>query len=243
MIRAAICDDEIGEAEKIASLLRDYAASQGLSLSRAVFHSAMDLIDAAQRSPFDLILLDVMMPALSGMDTAKEIRAFDPSAKLIFITSSNDFATESYEVNASYYMLKPVERDRLYQVLGRVLSEMEKLRGETALIKCETGMVRLELRRLCCCEASGKETLYTVSGGAVIKGAGQFSETADALVKHPNFIRPHRSYVVNLDYVAHISPKEMLLKNGTRVPIARTRFGQVKEHYMRYYLKEDEACE
>ena len=78
--------------------------------------------------------------------------------------------------------------------------------------------------------------LYTLANGTVLKSSGLFFEAAAAMTEYPNFVQPHRSYVINLDYVERISMKEILLKNGVRIPISRAKYQLVKEKYMEYYL-------
>lgn len=234
MIHIALCDDEKAELSKLSQYIEEYSAASGQGVSCTCFDSAVDFIDAHMKAPFDAAFLDVMMPALNGIQTARELRAADRGIKIVFVTSSMDFAVDSYDVDAFYYMLKPVDKRKLFSVLERVIAALG--RRKSLMLKTGEGIVRFELDRLCCCEASRKEVLYTLANGTVLKSSGLFFEAAAAMTEYPNFVQPHRSYVINLDYVERISMKEILLKNGVRIPISRAKYQLVKEKYMEYYL-------
>lgn len=234
MIRIALCDDEKAVMLKLSQYIGEYSSEYGQSISCTAFDSAVNFIDAHMKSPFDIVFLDVMMPALNGIQTAKELRAVDRTVRIVFITSSVDFAVDSYDVDAFYYMLKPVDKRKLFSVLERAISSIGH--GKSLMLRIGGGIVRFELDKLCCCEAAGKEVIYMLANGTALKSSGQFFETAAAMVEYPNFVQSHRSYVINLDYVEKISDKEVLLKNRMRIPVSRGKYQYVKEKYLEYYL-------
>lgn len=95
-----VCDDEVTELNAIDALLHTWEIERNMPLRRRLFQNVGELLEAAQRERFTLYLLDVLMPVTNGMSTAREIRAFDSTADLVFLTSSPEFACESYRVQA-----------------------------------------------------------------------------------------------------------------------------------------------
>ena len=113
-MKIAVCDDNQEELHRVASLLEDYQEEKTVSISLRLFGSSVELASIAQQENFDLYLLDVLMPALNGMELAREIRTFNTAVPILFLTSSPEFAVESYTVHAANYLLKPVSRESLF---------------------------------------------------------------------------------------------------------------------------------
>ena len=116
-MKIAICDDEVAVSEVTKSLLQQWAIHQSISLSVHCYENGDDLILAQKSECFDLIFLDVLMPLLNGIDTAKELRRQNQNVPIIFLTSSKEFAFDSYEVKALQYLLKPVSPNQLWSIM------------------------------------------------------------------------------------------------------------------------------
>ena len=117
-MKIAICDDEVAVSEVTKSLLQQWAIHQSISLSVHCYENGDDLILAQKSECFDLIFLDVLMPLLNGIDTAKELRRQNQNVPIIFLTSSKEFAFDSYEVKALQYLLKPVSPNQLWSIMN-----------------------------------------------------------------------------------------------------------------------------
>ena len=123
MLRLSICDDEARCRERVAALVAEYGRARGCALSAECFSGAAQLLDSGGR--FDIYLLDILMPGLSDMDLASELRQTDETADIVFLTSSPEFALEGYAVRPLDYLLKPVDRDRLFAARVRELTGRE----------------------------------------------------------------------------------------------------------------------
>lgn len=125
MLRIAVCDDEIKELNQTEKLLNAYLqAHPQLNGQVSTFSDAKSLL--AQREVqghFDLYVLDIIMPEMSGIETGRQLRALGDHGEIIFLTNSNEFAADSYDVRAFFYLLKPVEKDKLFQVMNGVEKE------------------------------------------------------------------------------------------------------------------------
>ena len=117
----AVCDDQIEELEKVMGLLQAWQTDRRAAVRLRSFRSAGELLDAAQRERFTLYLLDVLMPGVTGMEAAREIRSFDDAADIVFLTTSPGFAYESYGVRALEYLLKPISVRELEDYLERTV--------------------------------------------------------------------------------------------------------------------------
>lgn len=119
MIKLALCDDETAQREAAGNLLREYAASRpALAIKLSIFSSGQELLAAAEEcGGFDLYVLDIVMPGLSGIDLGVRLRELYSDGDIIYLTISPEYAVDSYAARAFYYLMKPVEPGKLFQVL------------------------------------------------------------------------------------------------------------------------------
>jgi DNA-binding LytR/AlgR family response regulator len=202
VFKIAVCDDTIADLSNIISFIDDYKSKQmdKNSILYTAFQNAADLIAAMESGQeYDLMLLDIMMPFITGMSAAKEIRQFDQDVKIIFMTSSPEFAVDSYSVGAFYYLLKPVRKEMLFLLLDKVISESEIKPGDSFLIKSKTGLTRIYLSRLEFAEVIGRTLIYHLNDGSVIEAVGSMNELEKELLSRPCFIKTHRSYQYGAD--------------------------------------------
>jgi two-component SAPR family response regulator len=140
-LRIAICDDNKSDLTNIVTVINDYKEQRKnkYKIEFTAFQNAVDFISVLESGQkFDLALLDIIMPLLNGMSAAKKLRQFNQDIKIIFLTSSPEFAVESYSVGAYYYVLKPIGRDRLFILLDKIFSEIEFSSSPSILIKVKT---------------------------------------------------------------------------------------------------------
>lgn len=120
-MKIAVCDDEIRFVDAVCPMIEQWAKERGMKLTLYRFTNGDDLIDAHRSECMDLIILDVIMPLLSGIDTARELRNTNQTVPIVFLTSSREFAVDSYEVKAFQYLIKPVDRGILTRTLDGFL--------------------------------------------------------------------------------------------------------------------------
>ena len=177
----AVCDDQIEELEKLTALLQAWQSDRRSDVRFQTFRSGGQLLDAARAERFTLYLLDVLMPGMTGMDAAREIRSFDAAADIIFLTTSPGFAYESYGVRAAEYLLKPISAKLLYPVLDKLyLREQKPQDGLT--VKSNGMLVRLPFSQLSYVEVNGKHLFFNMADGTVHEVAASMREYEGALL-------------------------------------------------------------
>lgn len=186
---------------------------------------------------YDILLLDILMPGINGMQAAHEIRAFDAGVKIVFLTSSPEFAVESYAVKAYDYILKPVSKDKLFYILDAVIAEEQKpLEGLT--VKTQSGMARILFSRLAFVEIMNKKLYFHLADGDVQEVTASLAAFEEELLARAEFVKVHRSYIVNLWQVSELGAKELITHAGKTVPISRLLYGKVREAYMKHLFLE-----
>ena len=242
MIKIAFCDDDMEVLHQMNELLDRYRVERNEDITYAAFQSPFELLMEIEKGirP-DILFLDVVMPGQNGMDVAKEIRQYDTNVKIIFLTSSPEFAVESYTVGAYFYQLKPIWEESFFRLMDSVLSECEKKKKNSLILHSKDGITRINLQQLEYCEVLGRKLLFHLENGAVLEGAGSLDDLAGQLMQYCNFFRPHRSFLVNMEYIQNISSRSIKMVNDAVIPIPHGKCSEIKNTYMEYVFSGEQA--
>lgn len=243
LINIAICDDDKRQLSEIVSIIKNFENlhinQQQISLK--LFGNGADLIsDIEKGSRYHIILLDIIMPLENGIDVAREIRCFDNIAKIIFVTSSPEFAVESYDVGAFHYLTKPIAKDKLLAIIRKAVSDIFDIPKETILIHAKTGLSKIYLHNIEFVEIFGKQLTYHLRDGHTLEVKGTFGEHEKILLSHKQFIKPHRSYLINMDFIDTITTKEIRTQNHLSIPLSRIKYPDIIKIYLEYSFKRGE---
>lgn len=209
MLKIAFCDDDLEILKELGILLDKYKKERDEDLTCTVFQSPLELLAAIEKGfSFDILFLDILMPGENGIETAKEIRQYDNNMKIIFLTSSPEFAVQSYTVGAYFYQLKPVWEESFFRLMDAVL---------------------------------GRKLLFHLENGAVLESAGSLDDLAGQLMQYSNFFRPHRSFLVNMEYIQNISSRSIKMVNDAEIPIPHGKCSEIKNTYMEYAFNGEQA--
>jgi DNA-binding LytR/AlgR family response regulator len=191
---------------------------------------------------YDVLLLDVLMPGVNGMQAAREIREHNSRTEIVFLTSSPEYAVESYSVRAHHYLLKPASQEKLFPILDRLRDQFR--RPEDALrIKTQSSVFSLPYGKIESVEVNAKTLYFYLTDGSVREVSGSLGEFEQALLKRPGFIKVHRSYLVNLQWAQELRSGELVTASGRRVPVSRTAYPQVRTAYTQFLFAEAEELE
>lgn len=222
MYRIAICDDEASIRERLKSYLGRYAQEGGEEFEVTEFSSANDLLKEYPAG-IDLLLLDIYMGGVDGMEAAREIRTFDPEVCIIFITTMYQRAIDGYAVRAFGFIKKPVSYAELQHELTCALKQIERNRDQEQFITLRSSGTthRLPVSRISYCEVKNHDMLICVDG-AVTAYRCPMKELEDQLLPH-GFLRCHASYLVNARHIRSVEQTQIILKDGTQVPISQRK--------------------
>ena len=196
MIQIAFCDDDQTVLDQLSALLEKYRAQRCVQIQCTAFHSPLDLLAEIEKGTrYDILFLDVIMPAENGITAAKEIRQYDNVVKIIFLTSSAEFAVESYVVGAYFYQIKPIWEDSFFRLTDSVIAECRRADQRSLILRCKTGISRIDLDQLLYCEVLGRTLLFHLVDGTVLESTGSMDELARQLTPHESFLRTHRSFL------------------------------------------------
>lgn len=249
MYLIALCDDELAELEKIEKSLGDYEKKYpGLDFMIRHFENADDLLCLVREESYmpDLIFMDIYMPDRKrnsyplGMEAAKELRNMNYRGKLIFLTTSKEYALEAFDVDAWQYMVKPVSEDKLFLVLDNLRKDIEEEQKKFILLRIEGSLVRVPLNDIVYCEAQGKKQwLYLVNGTRYLLRM-TMTEIFELLSHYQEFVKLGVTFIVNLGYIASLNAKEINMDNGIKIYLPRGTYKYLREQYFGYYCREKE---
>ncbi|MEG0090317.1 MAG: LytTR family DNA-binding domain-containing protein [Oscillospiraceae bacterium] len=227
----AICDDDLSEIARISSFLDAYNHEKGTLLTYTAYQSAADLLATSKVNRYDLLLLDILMPGFTGIQAAREVRDFDNNVKIIFLTSSVEFALESYSVKAMDYILKPVPKEKLFLSLDAIF-EQEQIHSDCFAIKTHGGVARVLFSKIVYIEVINKRLYFHMSDGCVREVFSPLVEYENTLLDREEFIKVHRSYIVNLEHMSELTQGEFISTGGNTIPISRLLYAEVRRAYM-----------
>lgn len=227
----AICDDNPQELKRIARTVEKYASTSSWPVRYQLFSDAETMLKAAETEDFTHYFLDIMMPCMDGISAAQEIRSFDKDAVIVFLTSFKEYAYQSYRVKAYDYLLKPVVEDQLAELLTQLQSQEERAE-ECICVQNGRSVFRIPLVRISHLEVYQKKLYFHLTDGQVRQTTGTMAQSGAELLIHPNFLKIHRSYIVNLHQISTLSPDGCVMLSGVNLPISRLLYNQVRQEYI-----------
>ena len=185
MTRIAFCDDDAALLHQMQDFLEQYRTLRGVQLELAPYTKPMELLaDIEAGVRFDVLFLDVLMPGINGINAAREIRQYDTAVQIIFVTSSSEFAVQSYVVGAYYYQLKPIWKDSFFRLTDAVLAECRKRTQHSLILRCKSGVTRITLDSLEYCEVQGRTLVFHLLDGQQTLGSGRLHRRAAGTAGH-----------------------------------------------------------
>lgn len=236
MIHIAICDDSKQERQILAALFKRYQELHATPLQIHIFQNGFSLLDAIdQGKRFDITILDILMPGENGIEIARNIRASGTDTEIIFLTSSPEYAVDSYEVKAQNYLLKPVTEEKFFASIDSILAELdEKDTASFIIYTTEKQYSRIRVSSLVYGEVTHRTITLHLADQTMISAVMTFMEFQDILKAYPDFIYPHRSYAVNMNYIQYVTKSDIILTDGQKIPLSRNNYTKISEQFLNF---------
>ncbi|MBQ8496542.1 MAG: response regulator transcription factor [Clostridia bacterium] len=231
-LNIAICDDEQNHICALAELVRKWEMCHSHQVKIQEFSSAEAfLFEYSENHDFDILLLDIEMDGMNGVELARTLRKENDNLQIVFVTGYDDYIADGYDVAALHYLMKPLKEEKLMSVLDRavrLISDREK----NILLNVGGIVLKLPLDKIMYIEAQQNYiVIYTEKDEYRVK------RTLSSIEKELDngFFRTGRSYIVGLRYVASISKTEIKLDNGTVIPLGRGLFDAANKAFIAFY--------
>ena len=215
----AVCDDNLSDREIIRQQLSIYFSDKFIEYNIDSYENGVNLIYSIEDGEYyDIIFLDMYMDKLNGIQVAEKLRNMNYKGKIIFLTVTSKYAVESYDVEASGYLVKPHDIDKISMVLDRVLSNYENV--HTYQIKKRNSVIQVLYSEIEYIESSNSKCILHRTDGneyTIYKKLNDIEEE----INHRAFLRCHQSYLVNMNKIESVE-NDFTMKSVDVVPI-RTR--------------------
>lgn len=217
MLKIAIVDDETVYIDQIQTYIEQYGQEKNREIQTEAFCDGSGLLE--HYSPrFDIILLDIELGEMNGMEVAREIRKRDQEVVLVFITNMAQYAINGYDVGALDYVLKPINYYTFSVRLDRALSRVKKRQTEELLLNLADGIKRIRVDQIHYVEVQNRMLHYhTEQGVFVVRGT---LHGAEEMLMDSHFVRCNHWYLVNLQYVSEIR-RNIVIVAGDELEISR----------------------
>lgn len=236
-MKIAICDDEFYQRNLLRNITEKLSKEMSYRIKIDEFTSGEQLVRKIERDTYayDIILLDIQMKELTGIDTAKIIRASNQSTIIIFITGVADYVFEGYNVRAFNYILKPIDEKKVKTVLTEAIKTFQVEDKPYYTITTKEATYKIEL----------DEIIYFVSDKRLIKAVtskgeyefyGRLDETEDKLVDK-EFVRCHQRYLVNAESISQIEGSTIIIEGSIKIPISRNRYKETMIAFARGLMR------
>lgn len=232
-LKIAICDDDEQDRAKMLGLVAEYIDKNNYHVHIDQYKAGEEFL-ASKVSEYDLVILDIFMAELNGIETAKKFVSDHPNMQIIFCSSSNAYAEESYDVSALRYLTKPVEKEKLFATLDRFFHIHTSMR--TLVYKQNRMDEWVLLNDILWVEANGHTTIIHTRTGDITTRTS-FSNICEQ-VAGADFVKPIRYALVSLKYVTSLPTDVFVLKDGTTVPISRDLRPDMKKAFSDYKMRQ-----
>lgn len=234
MLTLCICDDNAGDVLQIQTLADSFVRTHPeFPLELHSFPSSLDLLEHLEtRGGFDLYLLDVLMPHISGLELARRIRKREEPSEILFLTISPEYALDAFDVDACGYLIKPVEEAKFNKTLLSAVRRLTRPENPSFLLKTREGLRRIPFRDLVMVESFNHERVCTLTDSSRSVTTDTLISLMERLSGDPRFFSPHRAYIINLEHITALNADSVLLFTGQHVPVARANLPALKKAYV-----------
>lgn len=236
-MQLAICDDDLNDLMELERLVQKYnACYPNLNFEIEKFSDPDQLLHKIQQEePADLYILDILMTRASGIELGHEIRRNNNKSVIIYVTSSDGFAMEAYDLHAVRYLLKPVVERDFFEALDYALSHITVKKEAVFLVKTKKGLEAIPYQEIEYIENSSRKLEVHLTNGDRITSIfirKSFDEEIRQLICARNFTSVHKSFLINMDYVRKLNQSTVIMNSGADIPISRNKTSDVKKEYL-----------
>lgn len=240
MLRIAICDDKKEYREEVSRFLEEYEEKNQCLLKYTVYESSFELLDIAEKGErYDIYLLDVFLPGMTGISLATQLRQMDIQEPIIFMTTSKEYALEAYGVNAIQYLVKPLDKTLFFQTMERVIKICETKPRRSILLKSGGEYHSIYARNIMYCESANNYQVIYLKDGKRLEVRKTSSELYEQLRTYGGFYQCGKSYIINVAQMSKLSGHTVIMKNGIVIQIPRTSVIGLRNEYFDFYGSED----
>lgn len=239
MLKITVCDDNIEDLINTEKLLVKFAKhhpQEEWEIEK--FSDSSRLYKRIEEGELaDIYILDMLMPLRNGIDVGRLIRKSDKDKVIIYMTTSDDFALEAYNVQAVRYLLKPIQEDKFYEAMELSVTYLNIREEPLYLLKTSEGLISLPYSKILYIEHRARVLYVYLTDDRIFNSLfirKSFDDEIDGIMDSDSFMQTHKSFVVNLRHIGKLTQSKIIMINGNEVPVSKKKYADVKRKYLAY---------
>ncbi len=243
-MRIALCDDDIQCESQLCDLMNEYVTSNpDKEIVFSIYKSAEELLNVVEKTGhFDLYILDIIMNGMNGIDLGLKLRSLGNSGKIVYLTSSVEFALDAFKVRAYHYILKPINKDEFFSVLNETTDMIALNNNKSFPVKTKDGTVKLNYDHILYAELCRRVITYHLINGKSIDSLTirtPFSEAVQELIQDNRFILCGTSMLVNLHHITSVENDMILFKNTHKVFLSKRACREIRSIWYDFWFNKE----
>ncbi len=240
MINIVICDDDTNELQKTKNLCHSYAAAHGeIDIQIESFAMSAELLKRITdgQCDYDVLLLDIYMPDLTGVELARRLRERKDNCQIVFLTTSKEHAVEAFSLHAAHYLVKPYTETQLEIALDKAIAAVEKAKRSNILLKTSAGLQKINTSEIIYSESDKHIQRIHLQDGNCLQVRITCGNLFELLSCDNRFYKCGCTYIINLDKLSQVTTKKLLLENGVELLMQRRQYKELVDRYMSFLLE------
>ena len=231
MYKITICDDNPADIRLLCSYLESSTTAHDISIS--TFQDGTELVQSyKEKGCFDLIILDMMMDHMNGIEAAEAIRNIDESVTILIVTATVEYAIDGYKVNAVRYIVKPVEKNSFLKLIESLYTDHSKKHGLFYTFPSKNGTTAIPMEDIYYFE-SELRSIHVVSKQGRHTFTGRISSVEEETTGQ-DFVRVHKSFIVNMKHIHNIFKDSITLDTGDTIPLSHHKHKEINQKFLEY---------
>lgn len=242
MLKIAICDDMKADRDKVYEMTLAYCQAKNLETDIRCYDHPDKLVTECERFRPHIYILDIVMPMITGIQAARELRWNQPDAQIIFATSESSFALESFDVNPINFIVKPVDPKKLSDTLDLAIRRTDLSEEKAVTVKIKGGFRTIDLQDIMYIDYRNHVVSYHLHSKEVVSTPTLrigFAEYLKQNHQGPDFVQCHESVSVHISAIDKLTKTDIVVRNKEMIPVSKSRYAAVSEAYMNYRFSED----
>lgn len=243
-MRIALCDDDARYRAQLLELMGEYIAQNtDKDIIFSIYESAEELLNVVEKTgTFDLYVLDIIMNGMNGIDLGLKLRRMGHTDKIIYLTSSIEFALDAFKARAYHYILKPIKKDEFFSVLTETVNSVVSHRDKNIIVKTKESSVKLTLDSILYAELCRRVIVYHLINGKTIETITirtPFSEAVQDLLQDNRFILCGAGMVINLHHITSVENESILFKDTQKIYISKKNCREIRSAWYDFWFDKE----
>ncbi|HAE61834.1 MAG TPA: hypothetical protein DCG38_05835 [Eubacteriaceae bacterium] len=233
MIRIAICEDDSKQQNEIEGYIVNMESKEPIEINK--FDSGEELVKAYEAGEkFAIILLDMQLIDIDGIQTAKTIKRLGDKSIIIIITSILEYAVEGYSIDAFDFILKPIDKEKFKNILIKAIDEIQSRKSGIYVIDTRDSILAIKLATILYIESNKRKVILHLDGKTYVNNES-ISDTEERL-KNDGFIRISRYYLVNVSHIEQVGVNTLILTSGEELTYSVNYRDTIKKAYFDFAM-------